>query len=70
MKKLLILIAFIFLISWADKPKTLKVEADVNTWAEILSVIDLSEAPAKQRVAVRDFIISQLNDTTINKIPK
>lgn len=67
MKKLLTAIAFLFIGWQGHEPKLLKVEADANTWQAILNVIDLSEAPAKDRVAIKNFIINQLNDTTINK---
>lgn len=67
MKKILTAIAFLF-IGWNNNPpKLLKVEADANTWQAILNVIDLSKAEPEQRVAVRNFIVNQLSDTTINK---
>ncbi len=68
-KKILMVLAITFLIAFTpNQTKTLKVEADLQTWNTILRVIDFSEAPAKERIAVRDFIINQLNDTTKNKI--
>lgn len=66
MKKLFTAIAIIFLISW-QQPKKLKVEADIQTWNAIINVIDLSDAPPKDRVAAKEFILNQLYDTTINK---
>ncbi len=67
MKKLLAAL-FLITISWTNhQPKLLKVQADANTWGAILNVIDLSTAEPKERIAVREFILKQLNDTTINK---
>lgn len=67
MKKLILCL---LLLSFQQQKKLLKVEADAQTWNTILYVIDLSEAPAKDRVAVKEFIIKQITDTTINKISK
>ncbi len=69
MKKLLIALTLLFTVSWTSyqQPKLLKVQADVNTWQAILNVIDLSTAEPKERIAIREFILKQLNDTTINK---
>ncbi len=67
MKKLLAAL-FLITISWQDQqPKLLKVQGDLNTWQAILNVIDLSTAEPKERIAVREYILKQLNDTTINK---
>lgn len=54
------------------QPKLLEVKADVNTWNKIIEIIDLSVADPKERVAVKNFIIEQLNkqikaDTTNKK---
>lgn len=65
MKKLIIL-GFL-LTGQSHAPKLLKVEADLPTWQTILNVIDLSKAEPETRIAVREFILKQLNDTTINK---
>lgn len=67
MRKISTVIAFLFIGLQNNAPKLLKVEADANTWQAIINVIDLSEAPAKDRVAAKNFIINQLNDTIINK---
>lgn len=60
-------ILFAVILYAFQQPKTLKVQADAATWQAILNVIDLSDAPPKDRVAARNFIINQLNDSTINK---
>lgn len=67
MKKAILAFTVLFIISWQQPVKTYKVVADINTWQRILNVIDLSIADPKERIAIRDFIIGQLNDTTINK---
>lgn len=69
MKRLIVLVLMVFVtsIGWQKPAKKLRVEADLPTWQAILNVIDLSEAPPKDRVAVREFIIRQLDDTAINK---
>ncbi len=67
MKKILAVL-FLITVSWTNQqPKLLKVQADANTWSAILNVIDLSTAEPKERIAVREYILKQLNDTTINK---
>lgn len=50
-----------------EKQRLFKVQADITTWNKIIEVIDLSEADAKERVAVKQFIIRQLSDTALNK---
>ncbi len=68
MKKLLAVSTILLLTSFkpnADNQYVVK--ADLKTWEQVLRVIDYSTVPPEQRIAVRDFIISQLNDTTINK---
>ncbi len=68
-EKLLIALTLLFTVSWTSyqQPKLLKVQADVNTWQAILNVIDLSTAEPKERISVREYILKQLNDTTINR---
>lgn len=67
MKKI-ITIAFLIFCSWQNKPaKVFKVETDLATWNRVINVIDLSTAEPRERIMIRDFIISQLNDSTINK---
>lgn len=50
-----------------EKQRLFKVQADITTWNKIIEVIDLSEADAKERVAIKQFIIRQLSDTALNK---
>lgn len=69
MKKIIAgFLAFFLLTAFeTGNPKMFTVTADVATWNEILKVVDLSKADPEKRIAVREFILSQLNDTTINK---
>lgn len=68
MKKAIALLVIIGLSSFqTQQPKIYKVVSDINGWQRVLNVIDLSTAEPKERIAVREFIIAQLNDTTLNK---
>lgn len=69
-KSILVLAAFVFASFKLQEPKEKNfiVSAPVATWETVLDVIDLSTAEPKQRIAVRNFIVGQLNDTTINKV--
>ena len=50
-----------------EQPKIFKVQSDLAGWQRVLRVVDLSKAEPEERIAVREFIIAQLNDTTLNK---
>lgn len=65
MKKVF-LILLLSLSAFAPEKK-LKVETTAQNWNLILDVIDQSEATPKARIAARNLIIQQLNDTAINK---
>lgn len=70
MKKTIALLSIVILVgvlSFQQQPKIYKVQADIVTWEAIITVIDLSVADPKTRVAVKELIIKQLNDTTLNK---
>jgi len=69
MKNLISVIAVLLLTSFipAEQKKLYIIKADLQTWDAVLKVIDLSKAEPEQRIAVREFIIAQINDTTINK---
>ena len=70
MKKAIALLSIVILVgilSFQQQPKIYKVQADIKTWDAVIKVIDLSAADPQVRVSVKDFIINQLNDTTINK---
>lgn len=63
MKRIITIIGIIFLIAFTPnyQPQLFKVETDINTWNKIIEIIDLSAAEPKERVAVKNFIINQLN---------
>jgi len=68
MKKIIALLSIVVFSAFqTGQPKVFKVQSDLNGWQRVLRVIDLSKAEPEERIAVRDFIINQLNDTTINK---
>lgn len=71
MKKIISITGLILIIAFTpdyQQPKLFKVEADINTWNKIIEIIDLSVADPKERVAVKNFIIDQLNKQL--KIPQ
>lgn len=67
MKVIVIYLGLMFSPFKSPEPKLLTVKADLPTWQVILNVIDMSKAEPEQRIAAREFILRQLNDTTINK---
>lgn len=68
-KRILSIATIFILLSFTsnNNEKEFVVKAQLAQWETILRVIDLSKADPELRVAAREHILRQLNDTTINK---